>query len=36
MEVLDLEYCSPRLLAARNLNLAVPGTYRYFPNWELQ
>ena len=28
MEWVDLEYCSPLLMAARNLELAVPGTYR--------
>ncbi|KAI1260688.1 TOR kinase [Xylariaceae sp. FL1019] len=28
MTSLDLTYCSPRLLNAKNLDLAVPGTYR--------
>ena len=27
MTTLDLNYCSPKLLAATNLDLAVPGTY---------
>ncbi|KAI1764494.1 FAT-domain-containing protein [Hypoxylon sp. FL1150] len=28
MSSLELAYCSPKLLAAKNLDLAVPGTYR--------
>ncbi|GAW17652.1 hypothetical protein ANO14919_071120 [Xylariales sp. No.14919] len=28
MTSLELTYCSPKLLSARNLDLAVPGTYR--------
>ncbi|KAI5860910.1 FAT-domain-containing protein [Durotheca rogersii] len=28
MTSLELAYCSPKLLAAKNLDLAVPGTYR--------
>jgi FKBP12-rapamycin complex-associated protein len=27
MTTLDMNYCSPKLLAACNLDLAVPGTY---------